>query len=304
MSGTVRIKNNNIYAKLLNDNLANSALNMLQNPVWPLCRLTLMLYLTSPYSELKKIIFELPKKIELEDITYDTPVDILTPYLDELSYIEVVKNDNYSRKKLIPKILSEDGQELDLLERVIYFIQQNIIDKELESINSYLCRPMNCTLCCIGPKKDALQEFFEIPLLEKEIGLFALDVIEDDKSIYMTPYDEPPFLIEDKPFYFHPPKIYRWSYGYSLILPKGTKCPNLDTQGRCIIYKRRPVVCRKPQIFSKVIDRDIKVKDSFWQIRKSILAITDCPYVLATKDKIISYANKNELDCVFMQNKI
>jgi len=304
MSRKVKIKNNHVYAKLLNDNLAKLAINKLKNPVWPLCRLTLMLYLTSPYNDMKQIIYELPDIVELENITYNDSKDILTPYLKELSYIEVIKKKEVPTNNLIPQIISEDGKVLDLLEAVIHFIQQKVLEKELELINSYLCKPMDCRLCCVGPEKDALQDFFEIPLLDEEIKLFDLDIVETNVSIEKTPYDESSLIVGDKPFYLQPPKIYRWSYGYSLILPKSTKCPNLDAQGRCVIYKKRPYVCRKPQIFSKVIDKDVKEKESPYQLRRSILAITDCPYVSALKDEIIYYADKNELDCVFMKNKI
>jgi len=304
MSEKIKIKNNDVYAKLLNDDLAKLAINKLKNPIWPLCRLTLMLYLTSPYNEVNQILCELPEVVELENITYHDSKDILIPYLKELSYIEVIKQEKSSANSLIPRITSEDGKAVDLLEAVIHLIQQKVIEKELEPINSYLCKPMGCRLCCVGPEKDALQDFFEIPLSDEELCLFDLDIVETDVSIEKTPYDENSLIVDDKPFYLHPPKIYRWSYGYSLILPKNTKCPNLDTQGRCIIYEKRPQVCRKPQIFSKVIDRDIKEKDSPYQLRRSILAITDCPYVLAIKDEIIYYADKNDLDCVFMKNKV
>ncbi len=302
MSG--KIKNNKIYAKLLNDDLAKSAINKLQNPIWPLCRLTLMLYLTSPYLEINQVLCELPDTIELDGIIYSEPKELLISYLNELSYIEVIKKHDSPKRDLLPKIISEEGKELDILETSIYFIQQNVLEKELESINSCLCKPMNCIICCTGPDDKASQEFFEIPLLENELELFDVEIKETPDSIATTPYDEPYLFVSGKPFYLNPITIYRWSYGYSLILPRGSRCPNLDTQGRCLIYEKRPQTCRKPQIFSKVIDKDIKDKDCFWQLRRAILAITDCPYVLALKDEITLYADKNDLDCIFMQNKI
>ena len=54
-------------------------------------------------------------------------------------------------------------------EAVDGWIGQAVLRRELEEINSLLCGPCRCNLCCVGPEADMRQSFFEIPLSPAEI---------------------------------------------------------------------------------------------------------------------------------------
>ena len=96
-----------------------------------------------------------------------------------------------------------------------------------------------------------------------------------------------------------------------MILPKDTQCPTLDiSTGCCRIYPHRPEVCRRPQIFSYVLEHapdldieyDGRVLPTYIKQNK-LLAVWDCPYVKILKDEIAQYAEICGLEPIFRENK-
>lgn len=283
-----------------------NGIKILQNPILPLVRIVHLLYLTGPFETVDPILDELNEPVETEVVTYENPGELLRPYLHILKTFEQLKHPTDN-----PFIILNDQLEpLDLFESIELWVAQNIMIMELEQINSLLCRPCNCTLCCIGPEKSMSQEFFEIPLTEDEIKLFPLEKIDTEQTRQQSSFTEPPLLTDDKPFYETDTALYRWQAGWGLILPKGSTCPNLDTNGGCKIYQERPNVCRRPQIFSYVIERlpeydenkGNQLKKAYLGQRK-ILAIWDCPYVKELQQDIATYAELCDIEPVFKKNK-
>ncbi len=76
------------------------------------------------------------------------------------------------------------------------------------------------------------------------------------------------------------------------------------------MYRDRPGVCRKPQIFSYVLEEiQAAVGDTgkapipAFTAQKKILAVWDCPYVQELRDEIGAYAQICDLEPVFKTNK-
>lgn len=290
--------------------------SLLRNPAWPLCNMAIMLYLTGPYSRFAQLLEDMPDELEIASITYREPAKILTDYLPFLNIFERFKTDDHNPEDSEQPpdkssennktqteditVLSESGDEADAFEAATARAKQNIVDRELETINSLLCAPCRCTLCCTGPDMEAGQEFFEIPLHDSEKELFDLPVIDSEKSRKTSPYAEIPLKVKERPFYLNPPGLYRWSHGWSMILTRGSSCPALSSQGTCAIYPTRPKVCRKPQIFAVILKRR---KEKTYTMQNTVLAVWDCPYVRCLKDDITGYAAMNETDVVFRENK-
>ena len=199
------------------------------------------------------------------------------------------------------------------------FYYQRIMEAELEEINSRLCAPCHCRLCCIGPDTAMEQEFFEIPLQPSETELFALprhDTSESRSRLALdsgldSTTDDGVLQVDGRPFYHGAdadqcgtgtPELFHWRNGWSMILPKGSSCPALDEQnGRCGVYSERPQVCRRPQIFSYILE-PLEENGKYMQ-RNSLLAVTDCPYVQSLQEEISAYAAACELDLVLKVNK-
>ncbi|MDH3393938.1 MAG: YkgJ family cysteine cluster protein, partial [Desulfobulbaceae bacterium] len=206
----------------------------------------------------------------------------------------------------------EEGNPLDPMEALALYVGQQLLTRELEAINSLLCAPCGCTLCCTGPDDRQQQDFFEIPLRENEPTLFALPQVDNTESRKATPYDEPPLINQDQPFYkADSAALYHWRSGWSLILPRHTSCPHLAPEsGHCTIYPQRPDVCRRPQIFAYALERDQnadveidgRVVPGFIG-RSKLLAIWDCPYVKRFQKQIGEYADSCGLEPVFKENK-
>ncbi len=279
----------------------------LKNPVMPLVRLILMLYLTSPHETMASLLAELGEPIETNGIMYDNPRELLQGYLDILSIFERCKMPASPARIL----LDENLQYLDRFDALDCWVAQEIINRELERINSQLCGPCQCTLCCVGPDDELNQDFFEIPLMDQEISLFALTRIDSREIRNTISLAEPPFAPGGRPFYDEPSALYHWRNGWSLILPRNSHCPNLDPAGGgCKIYLRRPEVCRRPQIFSYVLEH-YEEKDQEYDgkqlpafvARKKILAIWDCPYVQQFQEEISRYAELCDLEPIFKKNK-
>jgi Fe-S-cluster containining protein len=113
------------------------------------------------------------------------------------------------------------------------------------------------------------------------------------------------------PFYKNEMALYHWQNGWSLILPEGSICPKLlaDTK-RCMIYKKRPEVCRKPQMFSYVLEKTsdtAKRSDGelipVYMARNKVLAVWDCPYVRRYQDEIGAYVEMSGMEPVFKKSK-
>jgi len=269
----------------------------LQNPAWPLLRLSAILFLTGPFDSLEDLARELPSPIDLDGVTYQDPTKTVLEHLDCIERLSEIKTGRPGAGP--PMILSETGDLLDPMETALALIHQETLERELERANSLLCAPCGCALCCTGPSPGSHKLFFEIPLAGAECALFPLTVIDTPKSRVLTSGDEPPLIFSGRPFYEGEPGIYRWSNGPSLILPVGTCCPSLEETGRCRIYSARPRVCRLPQIFSVVVERDGERLAK----RNRLLAVWDCPYVRALTDEIETYARRNGLAVVYRENK-
>ena len=285
-----------------------SGLALLARPVLPLARLAGMLFLTGPFQTMAEVSDQLPAQVETASLVYDDPQAILTPFLAALAPLERLKHPQPPARL----ILSSEGEGVDPMEAIDGWLAQNILSQELETINSLLCGPCQCRLCCIGPQPDMRQQFFEIPLREEERALFSLPETDTDASRQTSSAAEPPLLIDSIPFYqTTEPRLIHWQNGWRLLLPRATTCPQLDgKQGSCTIYPQRPDVCRRPQIFPYALERspshdmehDNVLLPAYIK-RDALLAIWDCPYVQQFQDEIGSYAQLCELEPIFKENK-
>ncbi len=270
------------------------ALDLLRQPIWPLIRLVHMLSLAGGYDTPKDLINDLPSPLDTGSLVYEDPRQKLYNYLDVLEPLVLGK---------IPsqKILGNDSEELDPIEKSLIFCHQMVLERELETINSLLCGPCNCHLCCIGPGAHDKNFFFEIPLRQDELRLFNVDVISTQASKSMSPYDDNSLFINGVPFFELGPIIIEWKRGHSLILSRESRCQNLDASLGCKVYSTRPITCRRPQIFAYVIEEDSK--SGTFQFQGKLLAILDCPYVPELRREIHQYASLNELDVILTKNR-
>ena len=282
-------------------------LALLAKPLMPLARIVQMLYLTGPFNTVAEVLDELREPIETNNATYDDPAAMLRPHLDLLQTFERFKHP----QPPLARILDADENPIDPIEAIALHVGQRLLTRELETINSLLCTPCGCTLCCVGPKEEERQDFFEIPLQACETTLFALPKIDTRESRQTSPYHDPPLARADRPFYRTDTALYHWRDGWSLILPRHATCPHLaQASGHCAIYPHRPDVCRRPQIFSYVLEReqnlDVEVDGRAvpgFIGRGKLLAIWDCPYVRRFQKQIVSFAEACGLEPVFKENK-
>lgn len=272
----------------------------LGHPAWPLVRLAVLLYLTGPFDTVEELVDELCGPLDLDGVSYPDPARALREYMPAMRHIEFLMHPAKAHPPA-SRILAEDGSPLDEFEGALAAIQQEVLEKELSTINSLLCAPCNCTICCTGPAPGSSKAFFEIPLLEEETRFLGLPVIDHPEARSKTSETDPPLLRGGRPFYEMGPVIIRWSGGPSLILPQGARCPALDENGRCGIYGERPRTCRMPQIFPYVTEP--AGRSSFIR-RGAILSVWDCPYVRALRDVIATYSERNGLAAVFRENKV
>jgi Fe-S-cluster containining protein len=295
-------------------------IDLLKRPVLSLVNMVEFLYLTGPFKKINEVLSRLTKPVDLEGVHFDKPQEILSPYGIFLQEFEVIKRE----KKLsadIPFIVDEKQNPLPKRQSIELWIKQQILSRELEKINSVLCSPCGCVLCCTGPNSEfdslsgfqgeMVQEFFEIPLEDNEIGIFTLARIETQECRQMTAQSDPPLQLDQMPFYKREMGLYHWRNGWSLILPAGAVCPGLspDTK-RCTIYEKRPAVCRKPQIFSYVLEKTgdtAKRSDGavipVHMARNMVLAVWDCPYVREYQDEIGAYVEMSGLTPIFKKSK-
>jgi Fe-S-cluster containining protein len=297
------------------------ALELLKHPLLPLVNLVEFLYFTGPLKKIGEVLDSMAKSVELEGVTYEKPGQDLKQYLEILQEFEVVKGE----KKLsvsLPFIVDEKQVPVAKRQALGFLIRQEILSRELEIINSLLCGPFGCVLCCTGPNSEfdelsgfkgrMKQEFFEIPLEEREAELFSLQKIDTDESRALTAQADPALQYDSKPFYKHEMALYHWQNGWSLILPEGSTCPQLTRETkRCAIYEKRAEVCRKPQIFAYVLEktadtakRSDGVLIPVYMARNMVLAVWDCPYVRRYQDEIGGYAEISGLEPIFKKSKL
>jgi Fe-S-cluster containining protein len=287
--------------------LCRPGIDRLANPVLPLARLAGMLYLTGPFATLEDLLDELNEPVETAGISYEQPAGLLHPFLSALRPFERLKNPQQPSRLIV----DENMQLAEQFTALDSWITQNVLTRELEEINSLLCGPCGCTLCCTGPSAKQEQEFFEIPLAASETALFDLPRLDDEKTRAASPDDDQPLALHGAPFYAKPAALYAWRKGWSMILPRGRRCPSLDADsGGCRIYPARPDVCRRPQIFPYMLEREPALDMEYdgrilpaFIIRAKILAIWDCPYVIQFQDEIARYAEMCDMEPIFKQNK-
>ena len=295
------------HPQTMDNNLPGKALWRLRHPILPLVRMVKFLFLTGPFVFVDEILAELVSPIEFGEETYEKPGECLNEFLSVLKEFEQLKKAG----KPAYKILSDSISPMDLWSAVDLWVAQQVLALELERINSLLCQPCKCFLCCIGPEDNMRQKFFEIPLQDLEIHRFPVEKIDSPLLRQYSSQTEPPFLRDGLPFYNTSLAIYHWQDGWSLILPQGTSCPGLNRQtGLCQIYEKRPEVCRRTQIFPYVLEKSGEQDNEtdgerlpVYIAREKLLAIWDCPYVRQFQKEIAAYAERCELEPIFKENK-
>jgi len=276
----------------------SQGLKLLKHPALPLVSMVQFLFLTGDFATVAEVIEQMPEPIETGYAVYNQPRRLLREHLPHLAVLEAVKAGKPPGKRIV----DEAGNQLDTMSAISAIISQQVMEQELESINSALCAPCNCTLCCVGPDRRMRQEFFEIPLRNGEQALFSLVRHDTTESRRVSAMDDEPLHLADTPFYVSDePALFHWKNGWSMILPRETSCPALAENNRCQIYEKRPQVCRKPQIFSYVLEPS-RDDDSFC-LRSTLLAVTDCPYVQDLQEPLAAYAAACELALVLKRNK-
>ena len=283
-----------------------AGIDLLKQPVLPLVSMVQFMYqLGGPGTKVEEIVSAMTEPIETAYTIYPEPEGLLRPYLSQLQLLETLGTEQQA-EELAGEVVDESGQAVDEVTAATGLINQRILETELEEINSLLCAPCHCQLCCIGPDKAMQQEFFEIPLQSTETELFHLpchDTPESRNSLALDAQaDNTPLLIKGRPFYHcSSPELIHWRNGWSMILPKESSCSALEENGRCAVYNERPQICRRPQIFSYILEPLEQGRK--YMIRNSLLAVTDCPYVQFLQDNIAAYAAACELDCILKANK-
>jgi len=271
---------------------------LLGQPVQPLVSMVQFLYLTGPFDRVEEVIDEMPEPIETGYALYENPRALLRSHLEHLRMLEGLK----SGEEIEHKVVNESGEPVDDMMARASLVSQRIMEDELEAINSVLCGPCGCTLCCTGPNKTMNQEFFEIPLTAEEKELFSVTRHDSADCRSRRALDDEVLQVAGVPFYkLQDPGLFHWQNGWSLILPRESSCPGLEENGRCRVYLTRPQVCRRPQIFSYILEKTDK-PDQF-RLRNSLLAVTDCPYVQVLREEIAAYAAACEMELVLKGNK-
>lgn len=286
----------------VNDDIFAEGKALLGQPVMPLVSMVQFLFMTGSFATVAEVIDELPEPIETDRATYGQPRTLLSGYLDILKGFERLKEGSCET----PTVVDEENNPVDPFTAALALLQQQVLDAELERINSVLCGPCGCTLCCVGPEQSMEQEFFEIPLSAEEADLFQVGRCDNEASRNSSPLDEEELQWKGRPFYsIAEPSLFHWQKGWSLVLPKSSTCPNLNEKGQCMVYSERPNVCRRPQIFAYMVE-PFEENDGdapAMRIRQSLLAVVDCPYVRELKDEIAEYAAASELHLLLKQNK-
>ena len=303
-----------------NNTNSNKGISLLTHPILPLVDMVQFLYLTGSFETIAKVLEEMKESIEIKGSVYENPRQLLAPYVEILQDFEVVKGQR-KLPYIFPFIVNEKEEPQARLKSLELWVKQRVLTKELEALNSILCEPCGCVLCCTGPDsgfdeaagytKKMQQDFFEIPLHKKEVELFELQKVDTDQSRSLTAQSATALVIDSTPFYKHDIAMYHWQNGWSLILPRGSVCPQLETGSkRCRVYAKRPDVCRRPQIFPYIVEEQAEkakrgdgTRVPVYMARNKILAVWDCPYVREYYDEIVAYAERSMLEPVFRKSK-
>ncbi len=291
-----------LMVKIVDKKQLVDGLDLLGKPVLPLVSMVQFFFLTGEFVTVEEVIAQMPEPIETGYALYEHPRADLEAVIELLRPLEDVKNG----KEPDFIVVAENGDPVDNMTAASAMAAQNILTAELETINSALCGPCGCTLCCVGPEKGMDQMFFEIPLAENEVDLFAVSRFDSDGSRCHRAMDDPPLETGGVPFYAgSETSLIHWQTGWSLILPKNSNCPNLAAKGQCLVYPERPDVCRRPQVFPYMLEPLDLSGESLptYRLRGTLLAIVDCPYVKLLKDEIAAYGAACELEVLFKHNK-
>ena len=135
------------------DNAFEPGLAGLKKPVLPLVHMVQFLYLRSPVGTIEEVLGLLTKPVELENVLYENPPDLLRPYGSFLQEFEILKGRRKPASAL-PFIVNEKDEPVAKRQALELWIRQQILSRELETINSLLCGPCGCVLCCTGPNSS------------------------------------------------------------------------------------------------------------------------------------------------------
>lgn len=281
-------------------NILQEGIQRLGQPVLPLVGMVQFLFLTGDFATVDEVINQMPPDIATGFATYADPVTALAPYRDLLQPLIGLKEGQGPRQTVV----DVQHHPVDALTATTALVAQAVLDRELESINGLLCAPCGCTLCCTGPDADMQQQFFEIPLQSAEIDRFPVQRVDTPATRCARINDDPPLQVDHGDFYQQlNPLLIHWQPGWSLVLPRGSRCPHLEEGGRCHIYPQRPQVCRRPQIFAYMVEPIHENDKLMYRLRHSLLAVIDCPYVHLLQEEISAYAAACALEMVFRYNK-
>lgn len=286
----------------MSESIHEAGLRLLRHPVRPLLSIVEFILLTGGFATVEEVLALLPESIETETAHYKNARRYLQPYVGEL---ERCHNGIADQGFGIPIVLDGDGEPVDSAAAKRALLAQQILEKELEAINSLLCGAHTCTLCCTGPDAAMQQEYFDIPLQAGEETLFPdLGWLQSGQANAAT--QELDVLAVTWQKAQSGAVLARHRQGTSLVLARLGRCPALDGQGRCSIYAKRPKVCRKPQIFPYLLEQEQGCGPEgrpVYRLRNTLLAVMDCPYVQQLQDDIALYAAASELELVFRHNK-
>jgi Fe-S-cluster containining protein len=302
--------------------MEESGIRLLRRPVTPLLSFLTSTFFAEDYQDIGQLMNEIPDSLTIKGVTYEDAKQVLADYLDILQRQNILKDKTRSPK--VGRIVVDLGMRLvEPQKSLVYIVKHAVITRELQRTNSMLCSQYDCVECCRGPHDDHQDYFFELPLKGSEMTYFNVLKVDTHSSRSMGPFAEPSPCFDGKEFYLHPPALYHWKKGWSLILGKETYCPNLNLKkGMCTIYEKRPEVCRLPQIFPLVLDThydpeavaklsgdhglkrsDLKDKDHIYVAHNGVLGILDCPYVREFQSEIVDYAVLSGLKPFFKRGK-
>ena len=285
---------------MINRESCAEGINLLKTPVLPLVSIVQFLFVTGEFATIEEVIAEFPDEIETGYTVYRHARSDLAEYADLMHDLMVLKNGRAVQELVV----DHEGTLQDTMVTVSALVRQKVLSKELERINSALCAPCGCTLCCVGPDAAMVHDFFEIPLQDSELNQFQIKQVNSPESQSKRASDKRALQVDGKAFFERPdPVLISWQNGWSLILPRKSCCPHLERSGRCRVYMDRPAVCRKPQIFPYVVEPVPAEGQTTFRIRQSLLGVVDCPYVQLLQKEITAYAAACELEMVFRRNK-
>ncbi len=224
----------NRHCREINKQRLGAGMGLLRQPVLPLVSMVQFLFITGPFVTVAEVIDEMPEPIETWFAPYSHPRRLLRRYEGHfLRLLDSIKNGAVPEVEVV----EENGDRVDDMTAISCLCLLQVLTDELEEINSLLCAPCGCDLCGVGPTLSMGQEFFEIPITDSEVELFAVERHESKDSRRRTSREDPALAVEGHPFYTRKiPGLFHWRDGWSLILPKSSRCPNLEAeQGRCLI---------------------------------------------------------------------